>query len=248
MCVWALSELSCSSVTAFCHACSTFCTWEWTVLVFWGRCPWRSASCCWVPLPSRAVAPLFLPSRSLTKLQFTVLKSRAISLLFVLHTSLSILKSTSVWKMQPRLLSAFTSLMSSSLFASDRSSRAPPLVGSSIASARKLSTTVSRNLLAYLCLALLPPDMGSQSSQVPRPSTVRHHPAIWRRLPSTCSSWSGSRYLLWSLLCWSVLWSLPISSQLAFHLFQGKALCTGAGPLHRRHLNKLALSEAWKKL
>nr|AAG23412.1 POP1C protein [Gallus gallus] len=119
----------------------------------------------------------------------------------------------------------------------------PPLIGSSIASARKLSTTVSRNLLAYLCLALLPPDMGSQSSQVPRPSTVNiiqlseegfHLLALLDQAADTC--WK-SPVLVCSLI-------LPISSQLAFHLFQGKALCTGAGPLHRRHLNKLALSEA----
>lgn len=192
--------------------------------------------------------PLVLPSRSLTKLQSSALKSRAVTLLFVCTPLLASLKSTSFWKMQPRLPSAFTSLMSSSLFASDRSSGAPPLVASSIAPARKLSATVSRNLLACSCLALLPPDVGSQSSQASRPSTVGHHPAIWRRLPSTCSSCSGSRYLLWSCLCWSVLWSLPISSQLAFHLFQGRSPCTEASSLHRRHLNKLALSEAWKKL
>lgn len=82
VCLWALSGLSPSSMPAFYHACWTFCTLEWTVLVFWGRYAWRSTIS-----PLQAISHVFLLSRSLSKPQSPVLRSRVVTLLFVLHSS-----------------------------------------------------------------------------------------------------------------------------------------------------------------
>jgi len=109
----------------------------------------------WAHLPSRASSHGTLPSRSLNRPKSTLLKSRVVSFLCTPLAALRILNSTIAWPLQPRLPLSFTYPTSPSLLVRTRSSIAPLPIGSSITWRRMLSSIHSRNLLDFLCLAVL---------------------------------------------------------------------------------------------
>ena len=109
----------------------------------------------WATLLSRALCHGTLPSRSLRRPKYALLKSKVGSLLYTLLAVLRTLNSTISWSLHARLSLIFTFPTSPSLLVRTRSSIAPLLVGSSITWRRKLSSTHSRNLLDCLHPAVL---------------------------------------------------------------------------------------------
>ena len=140
-----------SSVQAFCHFWLMSCSLGWTILELRGGDPWKSTMFT-VPLFSPEWSPIgILPSRSLNRPKFALLQSRNVIPLFWFFPPLS---STISWSLQLWLSLIFTSLTSSPLFISIRSSR--DLVVSSFTCVGHLSLMHSRNLLNCLCPAVLP--------------------------------------------------------------------------------------------
>lgn len=210
------------------HACSTFCALEWTVLVFWGRWPWRSTVCPWVPLPLQAMSHVFLPSRSLRNLQSPVLRSRVVILLFVLHTS---------QYLKFHQLLDIAAKVTISLQLPDEFFLVRQWQVQQSTSPSRLIDHLFEEIICYVLqkspglLAPSPVDFPPDTGVVKVPHEYQglrswgfiqlskegfHLLALLDR--AACSG-----YLSWSLLCWSVLWSLPISSRLTFHLFHSKA-------------------------
>lgn len=96
-------------------------------------CPFLSTHLSWTPLLSGAIFHRILPSRSLKRLHFSLLKSRALVMLFALFPPLRAFNSMISWSLQPRLPLTWHDV-SNQLFLvhSIRSSKAPFLVHSLI--------------------------------------------------------------------------------------------------------------------
>lgn len=134
----------------------------------------------WVPLSSKALSSVTLLSRYLKDLKSALQKSRTVILFFVLLHPLTILNSTILWSLQPRLPLAFPFPVSPTFFVSV--SRAFLLTGFFITWIRKLSLMLSRILLHCLCPAVLSLRLVEVSSRWTRTVNVRLLQTLSRKL------------------------------------------------------------------
>lgn len=116
------------------------------------------------PLLFRAVSHGVLPTSSLNKLMFALLKYRVCTLpLASLRRTGS---WTTSWPVQTRLLLIITPLTSSFSFVSSRTRRAWPLVGSSSICVKKLLLTHSRNLFGLVSSHCVVPSADIKEGEV----------------------------------------------------------------------------------
>lgn len=95
----------------------------------------------------------WVPCRTLKRSKWAFLKSRVVIWLIASLPPCRTLNCTISWSLHPRLPPGFTSPTSPSLFVSN--SNIPLLTASSTTFVRMLSSVFSRNLLGYVCLAVL---------------------------------------------------------------------------------------------
>ena len=144
------------------------------------------------PLSLRAVSQGVLLTNSFKSCNFAFLKFRDLTSLFAWPISLGSANSTSVWSLLPRLPPVLTSLISSLVLVTNRSSVHPTVLGLSITWLNKLSSMHSRSLLDCLQLSvLLFQQMSGQSPS--RTRACEHHASCsWsKKNSSVCSPWSG---------------------------------------------------------